>query len=121
MENQGLLTTRVARALEMKTKLFGFELPDLLLIFMNLAVTNLVFGSTSVRYPLVWGTTLALASFLFFSKRGKPDNYLQHYGELITQSSHKAAGCSDIMYRRFKQNSLTPWANERKELKDETE
>ena len=105
MENQGLLTTKVARALEMKTKLFGFELPDLLLIFMNLAVTNLVFGSTSVRYLLVWGTTLMWASFLFFSKRGKPDSYLQHYGELIAQSSHKAAGRADIKYRRFKQNS----------------
>lgn len=105
MENQGLLTTKVARALEMKTKLFGFELPDLLLIFMNLAVTNLVFGSTSVRYLLVWGTTLMWASFLFFSKRGKPDSYLQHYGEFIAQSSHKAAGRADIKYRRFKQTS----------------
>ena len=102
MDDQGLLTTKVARALEMKTKLFGFELPDLLLIFMNLAVTNLVFGTTSVRYPLVWGTTLALASFLFFSKRGKPDSYLQHYGELLAQASHKAAGRADIKYRKFR-------------------
>lgn len=102
MENQGLLTTKVARALEMKTKLFGFELPDLLLIFMNLAVTNLVFGSTSVRYPLVWGTTLLLASFLYFSKRGKPDSYLQHYGELLAQTSLKLAGRPDVKYRRFR-------------------
>ncbi len=121
MENQGLLTTKVARALEMKTKLFGFELPDLLLIFMNLAVTNLVFGSTAARYPLVWGTTLTLASFLFFSKRGKPDNYLQQYGELIAQSSHKAAGRTDIKYRRFKENSFISMNAERKESKDEIE
>ncbi len=101
MENEGLLTTKVPRALEMKTKLFGFELPDLLLIFMNLAVTNLVFGTTSFRYPLVWGTTLILASFLFFTKRGRPDNFLQHYGELIAQSAYKAAGRPDQKYRRF--------------------
>lgn len=106
MENQGLLTTKVARALEMKTKLFGFELPDLLLIFMNLAVTNLVFGSTSYRYPLVWGTTLILASFLFFSKRGKPDNYLQHLGEVIAQPSYKAAGQVDRRYRKFRKEQI---------------
>lgn len=102
MESQGLLTTKVARALEMKTKLFGFELPDLLLIFMNLAAANLVFGSSSFRYPLVWGTTLILASFLFFTKRGKPDNYLQHLGEIIAQPSYKAAGRNDLKYKKFR-------------------
>ena len=97
-----LMTTKVPRALEMKSKLFGFELPDLLLIFMNLAVTNLVFGTTSFRYSLVWGTTLSLALFLFFAKRGRPDNYLQHLGEYITTPAYKAAGCGDTKYRRFK-------------------
>jgi hypothetical protein len=52
MEDEGLITTRVPRALEMKSKLFGYELPDLLLIFFNLAITNLIFGGTSFRYPL---------------------------------------------------------------------
>ncbi len=106
MESLDLLTTKVPRALEMKTKLFGFELPDLLLIFMNLAATNLVFGSSSIRYPLVWGTTLLLASSLFFSKRGKPDNYLQHLGELITQPSYKAAGRGDLKYRKFRKAQI---------------
>ena len=78
----GLLTTRVPRALDMKSKLFGYEMPDLLLIFMNLSLTSLLFGGTSVRYPLVWGTTLSLALFLHFVKRGKPDGYLQHLGAL---------------------------------------
>ena len=50
---EGLITTRVPRALEMKSKLFGYELPDLLLIFFNLAITNMVFGGTTLRYPLV--------------------------------------------------------------------
>ena len=97
-----LMTTKVPRALEMKSKLFGFELPDLLLIFMNLAITNLVFGTTSFRYSLVWGTTLSLALFLFFAKRGRPDNYLQHLGEYITTPAYKAAGRGDTKYRRFK-------------------
>ena len=101
MVNEGLSTTKVPRALEMKSKLFGFELPDLLFIFFNLAVTNLIFGSSHYRYPLVWGTTLGFAAFLFFSKRGKPDNYLQHLGEFISRPSYFQAGGLDIRYRRF--------------------
>lgn len=97
-----LLASRVPRALEMKTKLFGFELPDLLLIFLNLSVTNLIFGSSPLRYLLVWGTTLGLALFLFFAKRGRPDSYLQHLGEFLTVPSYRAAGRPDLKYRRFK-------------------
>ena len=103
MEEQGLLTTKVPRALEIKSRLFGFELPDLLLIFMNLAVTNLVFGTTSFRYPLVWGTTLSLAALLFFAKRGKPENHIQHSAEFIFHPAHKAAGASDRVYRKFRE------------------
>ena len=105
MDEPGLLTTRVPRALEMKSKLFGYELPDLLLIFMNLALTNLIFGASSFRYPLVWGTTLGLALFLFFAKRGRPDNYLQHIGELIARPAHFSAGCADRKYRKFRKET----------------
>lgn len=96
-----LLVSKVPRALEMKSKLFGFELPDLLVIFSNLAITNLIFGSTSFRYPLVWGTTLGLAGFLFFSKKGKPDNYLQHLGEFWASPTIRYAALSDIKFKRF--------------------
>ncbi len=102
MEDEGLITTRVPRALEMKSKLFGFELPDLLLIFLNLAITNLVFGATSFRYPLVWGTTLSLALFLYFAKKGRPDNFIQHLGEYLIRPAYFAAGGADRLYRKFK-------------------
>lgn len=107
MEDDGLMTSRVPRALEMKSKLFGYELPDLLLIFMNLAVTNLVFGATSFRYLLVWGTTLSLALFLFFAKRGRPDNYLQHLVEHFVRPAYFAAGRGDKKYRSFSQKERT--------------
>jgi hypothetical protein len=102
MEDEGLITTRVPRALEMKSKLFGYELPDLLLIFFNLAITNLIFGGTSFRYVLVWGTTLTLALFLYFAKRGRPDNYIQHLGEFLIRPAYFAAGGIDRLYRKFK-------------------
>lgn len=108
MSKDGLITSTVPRSLEVKSKIFGYELPDLLFIFFNLALTNLIFGSTSFRYPVVWGSTLGMALFLFFIKRGKPDNYLQHLGEFLTTASYRAAGRSDQKYRRFqvtKENS----------------
>lgn len=103
MEEEGLLTTRVPRALEMKSKLFGFELPDLLLIFFNLGMTNLVFGSTNFRYPLVWGTTITLALGLFFLKRGRPDGYIQHLGEFLIRPAYYCAGGADRIYRKLKE------------------
>ncbi len=102
MKEEGLITTKVPRALEMKSKLFGFELPDLLLIFFNLAITNLIFGGSSFRYTLVWGTTLSLALFLHFMKKGRPDNYVQHLGEYFIRPAYFAAAGMDRLYRKFK-------------------
>jgi len=102
-----LLVSKVPRALEMKTKLMGFELADLLLIFANLAVTNMFFGTTELRYPLVWGTTGVLAFLLFYTKRGKPDNYLQHLGEFMAKPSYYAAGSTDLQYRPLRKETHT--------------
>jgi hypothetical protein len=106
MDNQELVTTKVPRSLEIKSKMFGFELPDLLLIFFNLAITNLIFGTSTFRLPLVWGTTLGMALFLYFVKRGKPDNYLQHLGEYVGSATYRAAGVSDKKYIRFKKERI---------------
>lgn len=95
------MVTKVPRALEMKSKLFGFELPDLLLIFLNLAVTNLLFGGSEHRYLLVWGTSLGLAAFLFFGKRGKPEGYMQNLIEYWIKPSYRFAGVKDRKYRKL--------------------
>ena len=49
-----LVTSKVQRSLDAKTRLFGFELGDLLLIFLYLAISNLIFGGTRLKFPLVW-------------------------------------------------------------------
>lgn len=101
MSDQGLLTSSVPRSLDTKNKLFGFEIPDLLFIFMNLAMTNLIFGGSRFRYPLVWGSTILIALAIYFLKKGKPDNYIQHLGEYIAQSSVKLAGKADLKHKPF--------------------
>lgn len=71
-----LLTSPTPRTLENKLKLLGFELLDLLLIFLYLSISNLLFGQTSFKLPLVWIGTLILTIILYFVKKDKPENYI---------------------------------------------
>jgi hypothetical protein len=96
-----LLTSKVPRSLETKTKLFGFELGDLVLIFLYLALSNLVFGQTNFKLPLVWLGTLALGAILYFTKRGKPDHHLEHLGEYLRAPGVLSAGKADLQYQPY--------------------
>jgi hypothetical protein len=98
-----LLVSKVPRALETKTRLFGFELGDLLFVFLYLAVSNLIFGQTRLKLPMVWLGTLALAGTLYFVKRGKPDNYIQHTGEHFWSPGVLSAGAPDLEYQPYPQ------------------
>ena len=96
-----ILTSKVPRSLEKKTRLFGFELSDLLLIFLYMAVSNLIFGQTNLKALIVWGGTISLGASLYLFKRGKPDNYLQHYGEFLYAPSVLSASQPDTDYRPY--------------------
>lgn len=74
-----LRSTAVSRCLDKKLLFFGFELPDVLVIFMLLALLNLTLGQTEHKLSLVWLPTIALAIGLRIAKRGKPDNFLVHW------------------------------------------
>ena len=99
-----LLVTKVPRSLEAKTKLFGFELGDLLLVFFYLSISNLIFGSTVARPIAVWLGTGVLAGVLYFSKRGKPDGYLQHLGEYSRLPGVLSPGVPDTEYYPYLQS-----------------
>lgn len=101
-----LLTSKVPRSLEAKTKLFGFEIADLLLIFLYLATSNLIFGSTRLKFPIVWIGTLVIAGVLYFVKRDKPDGFLQHWGEFKRMPGILSAGKSDTDYQPYFENSF---------------
>lgn len=101
MNENPLLTSSVPRSLEAKSKIFGFELSDILILFLNLSLQNLIFGSTQFKFLMVWGSTLSIAFVLFFIKRGKPDGYLQHYGEYIMSPTIKYAGINDRFFQKF--------------------
>lgn len=72
-------TTPVSKCLDKKMIVMGFEIPDLLAIFLTLSILNFLFGMTSMKIVAVWLPTIALAAILRISKRGKPDNFLVHW------------------------------------------
>ena len=73
MVEETLLTTTVPRTLDSKSKILGLELGDVLVLLLNLSIQNLLFGQTSLKIPMVFGTNIGLALVLFLFKRGKPD------------------------------------------------
>lgn len=96
-----LLVSKVPRSLETKTRLFGFELGDLLIVFFYLTLSNFVFGSTRLKFPIVWCGTVALGVALHFLKRGKPENFIQHLGEYFASPDVYSAGAPDLVYRPY--------------------
>ena len=78
-ERTGLRSTPVSQCLEKKVLFMGYELPDVLAIFMCLSALNLAFGRSNYKLALVWLPSVALALGLRLAKRGKPDGYLVHW------------------------------------------
>jgi hypothetical protein len=72
-------TTPVSKCLDKKMIVMGFEIPDLLAIFLTLSILNFLFGTTQMKLLLVWLPSTLLAATLRISKRGKPDNFLVHW------------------------------------------
>lgn len=96
-----LLISKVPRSLDAKTRLFGFELADLLLVFLYLSISNLVFGNTPLKLPMVWIGTLVIAGALYFIKRNKPDHFLEHWGEFRRTPGVLSAGLPDTEYQPY--------------------
>lgn len=87
----GLTATPVAKCLDKKLLLFGFEVPDVLAIFLTLSVLNFIFGQMPLKVLFVWLPTAALAAVLRLGKKGKPDNYLVHWLRAqITPGTYRA-------------------------------
>ncbi len=107
MNDDSLLTTVVPRTLETKSKILGLELSDVLLLLLNLSIQNLIFGSTSMKVPMVFGTSLVMAGLLFFVKRGKPDLYLQHLLQFMLSPTVHSANVNDNQYQPFLKGGLT--------------
>ena len=97
-----LKTNSVSKCLDKKTLLWGFEMADLLVVFLLLAVLNLLFGTTDNKLLFVWLPPCLLALVLRYGKKGKPDNYLIH---LIRYQFSPGIYCA---FREAKENPVPP-------------
>lgn len=71
--------TPVSRCLDKKLTVCGFEVPDLIGIFILLSILNFVFGDHGSKLLLVWLPPAALAVVLRVTKRNRPDHFLKHW------------------------------------------
>ena len=69
----------VSKSLDRKLTMMGFEVMDVLAIFLTLSLLNLLFGQSGMSIVLVWLPTALLAFVLRIGKRGKPDKFLLHW------------------------------------------
>ncbi len=74
-----LKTSEVYRCLEKKTLIFGFEILDLFLVFVLLAILSFVFGKAPYKFILTWVPSIGFGVFLRVVKTGKPDQFLTHW------------------------------------------
>jgi hypothetical protein len=74
-----LKTSDVYRCLDKKALVLGFEIVDLLAVFLFLSVLNFLFRGLPYKFFITWVPALMLALFLKLGKAGKPENYLLHW------------------------------------------
>ncbi len=80
-----------SQSLERKLLILGYEVPDVLAIFLLLSILNFLFGQTNYKLFLVWLPTILIAIILRLGKRGKPENYLVHLFKFHTKSKYFSA------------------------------
>ncbi len=80
-----------SQSLEKKLLIAGFEVPDVLAIFLLLSVLNFLFGHTNYKLTLVWAPVALAATILRIGKRGKPDNFLIHFVKYHTRPKYFSA------------------------------
>ena len=80
-----------SQSLDKKLLILGFEVPDVLAIFLLLSILNFVFGQTNYKLFLVWLPVAIIATILRIGKRGKPDNYLLHLSKFHLRPKYFSA------------------------------
>ena len=74
----GLSISRTYKGLSVSMKVGGFEALDLISCLILAAILNMFFGRASFAPFFVICLPMIALSILHFSKRGKPEGYLQH-------------------------------------------
>ena len=85
-------TSSVYRNLEAKFKIAGMEACDLIFVLLLACLMDLIFGATHLRTLAVFILPFCATLVLYFSKRGKPNQHLQHFIRYHCSPRHFSAG-----------------------------
>lgn len=80
-----------SQSLEKKLLIIGFEVPDVLAIFLLLSILNFFLGQLGNKPLFVWLPVATAAVILRIGKRGKPDNYLVHLAKFHLKPKYYSA------------------------------
>jgi hypothetical protein len=80
-----------SQSLDKKLLIMGFEVPDVLGIFLLLSVLNFAFGGTDHKLLLIWLPVVTAGLVLRIGKKDKPDNYLVHLVKFKIRKKHLSA------------------------------
>ena len=100
-ETNSVLISHCNRNLERKVKIFGFEIFDLLLLGIVLAVLNITFKMSNYSFFISWGGTVLMGSLLYITKRNKPENFLLHKLQYWFRPRVYFAGIFDVNQKGY--------------------
>lgn len=94
-----------SQSLDKKLLILGYEVPDVLAIFLLLSILNFLFGQTNYKLFFVWLPVVIVAVILRVGKRGKPDNYLLHLVKFLFKPKYYSAFLSPTQNQNLKKRN----------------
>ena len=85
-------TSSVYRNLEAKFKIAGMEACDLIFVLLWACLMDTILGHTELRTFAVFIFPFCVGLVLYLGKRGKPDQYLQHFIRYHCSPRYYSAG-----------------------------
>lgn len=102
-----LKVTEVSRCLDKKMLIMGFEVPDLLFIFLTMSVLNFLFGTTNLKLLFVWLPSAAIALTIILL-----DHYIQsQWQSQIIDGKHHGKKLIEILKAPLQNEGKTFCAN----------
>ena len=95
--------SKVYRNLETRLKIGSVDVFDLLLILLFSGVMNIFFGGTALGIWMVFVLPGILLLTLYFSKRGRPDKFLERFIRFYFLPPYLKGGKGELNYQKRSQ------------------
>ena len=89
------------RHITIKSKLYGFELIDLFLLFLYFNVSNFCLSFLPYKFIFVWGSTGLLGFLIHLFKANKPDQFLMFLLRYQFGKNIYSASMPDTEFKKY--------------------